>query len=72
MRHPQWLGKSLKFSVFQPRNTQSRPPKLRPRTELEIHEDSAVDLILDKISRDGFQSLTDAEREILQQASKRK
>jgi hypothetical protein len=34
--------------------------------------DSAVDAILDKISREGFQSLTDAEREILREAAERK
>jgi len=45
--------------------------KLRPRTEIELKEDSEVDLILDKVSRDGFQSLTQAERDILRQASER-
>jgi hypothetical protein len=29
-----------------------------------------VDLILDKISREGFQSLTDEERDLLQRAAK--
>jgi hypothetical protein len=31
--------------------------------------DDAVDLILDKISREGFQSLTADEREVLRKAS---
>ena len=33
---------------------------------------NGVDLILDKISREGFQSLTEAEREVLQKASGKK
>jgi hypothetical protein len=37
-----------------------------------MEQESAVDLILDKISREGFQSLTAAEREFLQQASNSK
>jgi len=35
-----------------------------------VEQESAVDQILDKISRDGFQSLTQEERDILDQASK--
>lgn len=45
-------------------------PKIRPRTELDLHTQSEVDLILDKISREGFQSLTDEERDLLQRAAK--
>ena len=44
-------------------------PKIRPRSDLEAHRDTAVDAILDKISREGFQSLTQEEREFLQKAS---
>jgi membrane associated rhomboid family serine protease len=72
MRHPNWLGKPTLTAFSKPNSSNAHPPKLRPRSELEIHEDSAVDLILDKISRDGFQSLTPEEREVLQQAAKRK
>jgi hypothetical protein len=36
-----------------------------------MDQDSAVDLILDKISREGFQSLTQAERDTLRHASER-
>lgn len=57
-----------------PRMPRARRPfesKLRPRSDLLNQSDDAVDLILDKISREGFQSLTDAEREILRKASER-
>lgn len=43
--------------------------KLRPRTEVNLRSDSEVDRILDKISRDGFQSLTAEEKETLRKAS---
>lgn len=44
--------------------------KLRPRSQVDLRQDSEIDLILDKISKDGFQSLTEEEREKLRQASK--
>jgi len=72
MRYPRLLrgGSGVRFIRPQP---PARPfeSKIRPRTELRLHEDSAVDLILDKVSREGFQSLTQAERETLRQASER-
>lgn len=46
-------------------------PKIRPRTEMDLHTASEVDLILDKISREGFQSLTDEERDLLHLAAKK-
>lgn len=46
-------------------------PKLRPRSEIDLTTQTKVDDILDKISRDGFQSLTTAEREILEKAAKK-
>ncbi len=45
-------------------------PKIRPRTTLDLHASNEIDSILEKISRDGFQSLTEAERGTLQQAAK--
>lgn len=45
-------------------------PKIRPRTMLDLHASNEIDSILEKISRDGFQSLTEAEREALQHAAK--
>jgi membrane associated rhomboid family serine protease len=50
--------------------TRRSEPKLRPRSEIDLTTQSEVDEILDKISRDGFQSLTPAEREILNKAAK--
>lgn len=44
--------------------------KIRPRTKIQLDRESAVDRILDKISREGFQSLTQAERDLLTEASK--
>jgi len=46
-------------------------PKLRPRSEIDLTTQTKVDEILDKISRDGFQSLTTAERQILERAAKK-
>jgi membrane associated rhomboid family serine protease len=45
-------------------------PKIRPRTIVDLHAQTEVDEILDKISREGFQSLTDEERDLLHRASK--
>jgi membrane associated rhomboid family serine protease len=72
MRYPRLLGggpggETLHTHRFAHRTA----PKLRPRSELLAGEDSAVDMILDKVSRDGFQSLSQAERDILRQASER-
>jgi membrane associated rhomboid family serine protease len=45
-------------------------PKIRPRTIVDLHGQSEVDEILEKISRDGFQSLTKKERDVLHKAAK--
>lgn len=45
-------------------------PKLRPRSEIDLKAASEVDRVLDKIAKDGLQSLTEDEREILHQAAK--
>lgn len=72
VRFPWLLGLPRdQVKVFRPQVAPPGPPaKLRPRSELEKEQASAVDRILDKISRDGFQSLTDEEREFLQKASR--
>jgi membrane associated rhomboid family serine protease len=69
MRYPRLLGHDPDVDIFHPRQRNPFVSKLRPRTRVELDQESSVDLILDKISREGFQSLTDAEREILQKAS---
>ncbi len=43
--------------------------KLRPRSNVDLRQSNEVDTILDKISREGFQSLTADERATLERAS---
>ena len=70
MRFPNLLGGSSGLVLVHRAPTMPPSlPKLRPRSELELRQDTAVDAILDKISREGFQSLTAEEREFLQKAS---
>ncbi len=70
MRWPQLVGWSSAMAVAGSKPIPTPPAaKLRPRTTLEVERDSAVDVILDKISREGFQSLTQEERDFLQKAS---
>lgn len=72
VRWPWLIGGDSRLEVFRPRVLENTgDAKLRPRTRLRMDEDSAVDQILDKISREGFQSLTQAERDILRKASER-
>jgi membrane associated rhomboid family serine protease len=67
MRRPQLL--SGLHGSGTPRRKKSTERKIRPRTIIDLERDSEVDLILDKISREGFQSLTEREREVLRQAA---
>ncbi len=72
VRYPRLLGMDPGVEIHRPSGRRGRfESKLRPRSSILHEQDSAVDLILDKISREGFQSLTDAEREILLNASQR-
>jgi len=62
--------RSRQVKIVQPKAFKRKSEaKLRPRTEVNLRSDSEVDRILDKISRDGFQSLTAEEKEILRKAS---
>lgn len=72
MRYPRLLGGGPARATLRPPGI-ARPaePKLRPRSSLSAEEDCAVDLILDKVSREGIQSLSQAERDVLRQASER-
>ena len=73
VRFPLLLGSRRDVEIIRPKVVTSTPmPKLRPRSGLEKEQDSAVDKILDKISREGFQSLTQEERDFLQKASNQK
>lgn len=70
MRYPQLLGRQPGVEIVRPRvNPKAPAAKLRPRSSLEKDQNSAVDAILDKISRDGVQSLTEEERDFLQKAA---
>lgn len=72
MRMPWLLGGKGDLEIIRPKPPRQRPEaKLRPRTRLDINQDTAVDSILDKVSRDGFQSLTEDERATLLKASQR-
>lgn len=44
-------------------------PKIKPQTRIDVNASSAIDRILDKVSRDGIHTLTEKERRILQNAS---
>lgn len=69
VRHPQLLG----FATPRPQRPRRHyEPKIRPRSDAHRDQDNALDLILDKISREGFQSLTAEERDLLQKASQDK
>ena len=74
MRYPRLLGSgSGEIRIFQPKAAKPQPqPKIRPRSGLEKAQDTEVDLILDKISSHGFQSLTQAEKDLLQKVSNQK
>jgi membrane associated rhomboid family serine protease len=70
MRYPGLLGGDPRVETLRPRAFPNRSEsKLRPRSRLQIDEDTEVDTILDKVSREGFQSLTQAERDVLHRAS---
>ena len=72
MRYPRLLGGEPGVEIIRPKVFgRGGTPKLWPRTEVRTDEDTVVDLILDKVSREGFHSLTQAERDILTQAAQR-
>jgi membrane associated rhomboid family serine protease len=73
MRYPHLLGGEPGVEIVKPKLSKPRQiPKLRPRSEIEKDQDTAVDAILDKISSKGFQSLTQAEKDFLHKASNQK
>ncbi len=45
--------------------------KIKPRTMVDLSGQTEIDEILDKISKDGFQSITDEERDLLVRASEK-
>jgi membrane associated rhomboid family serine protease len=72
MKFPWLLGGQPGVETIRPKASRKRyESKLRPRSSNKVSEDDEVDKILDKVSREGIQSLTKAERETLENASKR-
>ncbi|MGD9417655.1 MAG: rhomboid family intramembrane serine protease [Verrucomicrobiota bacterium JB025] len=69
VRHPWILGKNTGVEIHPPRYFRKFESKLHPRSRIHPHQDTEVDAILDKVSSQGFQSLTDEERAILQKAA---
>ena len=75
MRNPQWLSLISEEGVISKRRrvvdaTIVRERKLGPRINIDL-DDTEVDRILDKVSRDGLQSLTQKERDILKKVAER-
>lgn len=71
MKNRGWMGWMRIMTSFpRGRPASDFTPKIRPRTMVDLHGQSEVDAILEKISSEGFQSLTDEERETLQQAAR--
>lgn len=71
MRFPGLLGMPGAARPGPAPGRRTHEPKLRPRSRFTAAPDSEVDLILDKISREGFQSLTPDEKETLAEAARR-
>ena len=75
MRNPWLLGKTDGEEIFRTKRVPTPPrreAKLRPRVNPDLTKDSQVDVILDKVSREGLHSLTQEEREFLLKASNKK
>lgn len=65
-----WMSWISRATARKGRPASDFTPKIRPRTIVDLHGQTEVDAILEKISRDGFQSLTDEERDVLHRAAK--
>jgi membrane associated rhomboid family serine protease len=73
VRYPNLLGHQTGVEIFRSKLfSRTSEAKIRPRSALEKERLAEVDRILDKISAQGFQSLTDDERATLQHASNTK
>ncbi|QTN33558.1 rhomboid family intramembrane serine protease [Akkermansiaceae bacterium] len=62
-----WMGKTVRRRKGRPASDFTA--KIRPRTIVDLDGSTEVDRILDKISKDGFPSLTDEERDYLRKAA---
>lgn len=73
MTWPWLLGKGKRpgSNIVRPKEFRRRmEPKLKPRSRIDPTEATEVDRILDKVSAQGFGSLTDEEKATLEQASR--
>jgi len=69
LRWADWRGPGVE--IIRPKAFGVRTEaKLRPRTDIDLSSQAEMDRILDKISQQGFQSLTESEREVLQHIAK--
>lgn len=66
-----WVGRrSPEVEIVRPKAFDRRSEaKIRPRTTVSLDESTEIDRILDKISREGFQSLNETERALLEKAA---
>lgn len=71
MRFPRIIGSPEGASRPRPKFSVVREAKLRPRSSLRLEEDPETDRILEKISQEGFQSLTPEEKDHLHEVSRR-
>lgn len=72
MKFPRLLGGVPSMETIHPKAARRKyESKLRPRSTHTIHEDNEVDRILEKVSSQGIHTLTQAERDTLENASKR-
>ncbi len=63
------LGSGMTVAGRNPAKKRAYQSKLRPKTTVTKADSNEVDRILDKINREGLQSLTDGERELLKKAA---
>ena len=73
MKYPRFLAwaEGGGGKIIRPKQFRKTPPKVRPRTSVELDRETEVDRILDKINEKGSGSLTKGEREVLEEATKR-
>lgn len=74
MKFPWLLRKGRKPGpkIIRPKQFRRSPPKLQPRSVVDLRAETEIDRILDKISAEGIDALTPDERAILQQMSEKK
>lgn len=74
MKNPWLLGRGVRpgRKIIRPKAFRPKTkPKLRPRSTVDPTAASEIDRILDKVSAEGFGSLTEAERRTLQEAGRK-